>query len=72
MDANTFVKMVKDLTLAKKLDWTSFRERRIWETGKNFENKKIDSLQAINAIKTELKSYNITIDDERYLKEKMR
>jgi len=72
MVVSIFVRMVKDLALAKKLDWTSFRERRIWETGKKFEAKEIDLRQAIDAIKAELKSYNITIDDERYLKEKMR
>ena len=72
MVVSVFVKIVRDLALAKKLDWTSFRERRIWETGKKFEAKEIDSRQAIDAIKAELKSYNITIDDERYLKEKMR
>ncbi|PIU08700.1 MAG: hypothetical protein COZ85_03300 [Candidatus Moranbacteria bacterium CG_4_8_14_3_um_filter_34_16] len=72
MVVSVFVKIVRDLALAKKLDWTSFRERRIWETGKKFEAKEIDLRQAIDAIKAELKSYNITIDDERYLKEKMR
>ena len=47
MVVSIFVRMVKDLALAKKLDWTSFRERRIWETGKKFEAKEFDSRQAI-------------------------
>lgn len=72
MRAGEFVKIVKELADLKKLDWTSFRERRMWEVGKNLENKKIDVDQAISEIKKELKAYNVTSADEKMLKDKLK
>ncbi|MDR3558812.1 MAG: hypothetical protein P4L62_02225 [Candidatus Pacebacteria bacterium] len=72
MQANNFVKIVKDLAVSKKLDWTSFREKRMWEVGKNLENKQIDVDQAITEMRGEFKSYEISDSDAKAIKEKLR
>lgn len=66
------MKIVKDLAVSKKLDWTSFREKRMWEVGKNLENKQIDVDQAITEMRGEFKSYEISDSDAKAIKEKLR
>jgi hypothetical protein len=72
MKANDFVKVVKELTDSKKLGWSSFEEKRIWDIGKRFENKEIDKDQAIVDIAGELKNYNVGRDETKFLKDKMK
>jgi hypothetical protein len=72
MRTGDFVKMVKELADSKNLDWTSFRERRMYEVGKNLENGRVDINQAIADIAMELKSYNVGRDDIRKLEEKLK
>ena len=72
MKANDFTNVVEELAKFKKLDWTSFREKRIWEIGKKLENRKIDKNQAIVEIAAELKAYNIGRDEIEFLKDRIK
>jgi len=72
MRANDFVRTIKDMAASKKLDWTSFRERRIDEIGRRLESGKIDYNQAIVDVATELKVYNVGRDDIRMLEQKLK
>lgn len=72
MKTSNFVRMVEDLAKSKKLDWTSFREKRIWEIGSRLEKKEIDKNQAITDIATELKAYNVGRDDIKFLKDNIK
>jgi len=72
MRTGDFVKIVKELADSKKLDWTSFREKRMWEIGHRLENKEIDKDQAISDIATELKAYNVGRDEIKFLKDRLR
>lgn len=72
MRANDFVKIIKDMAASKKLEWTSFRERRIDGIGRRLESGKIDHNQAIKEVATELKSYNVGRDDVKTLEQKLK
>jgi hypothetical protein len=72
MNASNFAKLIEEIARSKNLGWTSFEERRMWKIGKKLEKREIDADQAIEEVKGELKSYNVSRDDVKKIKEKLR
>jgi hypothetical protein len=73
MEANDFVRIAKEFFLSKKPDeWTSFAEKRLYYAGKDLENGKIDIGQAIDKIRDEIKSYNVSRGDAESLEKKLK
>jgi cob(I)alamin adenosyltransferase len=73
MNKNDFIKIAKEFVNSKKPGaWTSFMEDRLYNVGKDLETKKIGADQAIDKIKSEIKAYNVNLDDVKNLKEKIK
>jgi len=70
MKASDFTKIVKDWAVSKKLEWTSFKEGRVYDIGKKFE-KDGDIEQILKDVSGEFKSYEVSRDDVKILKEKL-